>query len=141
MDTAILSPPTGGIVQSQSTDIDITRLWRAHVSPADCRSREMTVFVEAGSSKAAVSKIAVLVAVLGHREPTEIEDRIYNVYRGQELIATGVSEDNGLRLFESGWSGNRVICWIESPLVFMVNPAPLLRAWCRIPRPATEVRP
>ena len=41
---------------AESIDINPTRLWRAHVTPADWRRPEVTAFVEAGNATAAVTE-------------------------------------------------------------------------------------
>jgi hypothetical protein len=132
MAAAILPPLTRGIVSIQHADIDITRLWRAHVTAAESLGREVTAFVEASCAPVAVRKIAGAIAALEYRKPEEIIDRIYNCYSAEELIAENVSEDHALRLFETGWSGGRATHFVESPLVLLANPAPLLRAWGRV---------
>ena len=124
---------------SPSIDIDITRLYRAHVTAADWREPEVTAFVEASGPRMACAKIAGAIAALELRKPEEVAERIYNCTPAAELIDEGLSDDHALRLFECGWSGNQVIAWIESPLVLTRDPAPLLHAWARIPRPSTEV--
>jgi hypothetical protein len=116
---------------------DDPRLWRAHVSPADSRGTEITAFVRAGSRGSAVLKIAGALAVLEYRKAEEVQERIYNCSNGAELVAEGLSDDHALRLFETGWS-DRVLSWVEHPLVLLADPAPLLHVWARIPR-ATEV--
>jgi hypothetical protein len=107
------------------------RLFRAHVQPQDWRQPECTAFVEAGTHSAAVRKIAGAIAALEYRKPEEVQERIYNCSSAEELIAEGLSEDHALRLFETGWS-DRVVSWVESPLVLLLDPAPLLKVWARI---------
>jgi hypothetical protein len=49
------------------------------------------------------------VAALEYGSTAEaVLKRIYNVTSGIELIAEGISTDYGLRLFETGWSGQDV---------------------------------
>jgi hypothetical protein len=116
-------------VQAAVRDIDVTRLYRAHVTPADWRGTEVTAFVEAGTREAAIRKIAGAIAALEYRKPEEIAERIYNLTSAEELIAEGLSEDRAVRLFETGWSGNRAASFVEAPLVLMPNTAPLLKVW------------
>jgi hypothetical protein len=121
--------------------LDITRLYRAHVSAADWRGTEVTAFVQAANHNAAVRKIAAAIAVLEYRKPEEVIERIYNCTSATELIEENLSEDDGLRLFETGWQGCRPVSWVESPLVLLTNPGPLLAVWARIPRTTTEGAP
>ena len=119
-------------------DIDITRLYRAHVTAADWRRTEVTAFVEAGTREAAIRKIAGAIAVLEYRKPEEISERIYNLASAEELIAENLSEDHGLRLFETGWSGGKATHFVEEPLVLLINPGPLLKVWARLARSQGE---
>jgi hypothetical protein len=116
-------------------EIDITRLFRAHVSPASWRGTEVTTFVEAGTREAAIRKIAGAIAALEYRKPEEVTERIYNLASAEELIAEGLSESHAERLLETGWSGNRAVSFVESPLVLLANPGPLLRVWAQLQRP------
>jgi len=118
-------------------DIEITRLWRAHVSSADWRKSEVTAFIEAGNATAAAKKIATVIATLEYRKPEDVEERIYNVASADELTAEGLSDDHAVRLFECGWCGGKATHFVEHPLVLVANPGPLLAAWARIPRPST----
>ncbi len=113
---------------------DFRRLYRAHVTSYDARGIEHTAFVEAASARAAVRKIAAVVATLEFGATAEsVAERIYNCYCADELIATGVSADHSLRLCETGWSGNTAICFVEHPLFLLRDPAPLCRLWAQIP--------
>ena len=108
------------------------RLYRAHVQPArDGRAPEITVFVEAASHHAAVRKIANALAAMETRLPDAIAERIYNCYHARELIEDGVSEDVELRLFETGWSGDRAVSFVEQPLFLVAAPA-LIRKWATV---------
>jgi len=120
---------------SLTSTIDLTRLYRAHVSAADWRGTEVTAFVEAGTHKGAIRKIAGAIAALEYRKPEEITDRIYNCSTAEELIAEGLSESHTVRLFETGWGGGCVTHFVESPLVLTANPGPLLRVWAQLPHP------
>jgi hypothetical protein len=108
------------------------RLYRAHVQPArDSRAPELTVFVEAATHQAAIRKIANAVAIMETRLPDAIEDRIYNCYSARELIEDGASEDIELRLFETGWSGDRAVSFVDAPLFLVAAPA-LIRKWATV---------
>lgn len=114
-------------------DLDITRLYRAFVSQENWRRPELTVFVEAGSREAAARKIVAAIAVVEYRKPEgEIAERIYNLSSAAELVDENISDDHAARLFETGWSGGEVTCWVRAPLVLLADPAPLLRAWARV---------
>jgi hypothetical protein len=108
------------------------RLYRAHISPAFGYGAECTAFVEAASHRAAIRKIANTVAALETRLPDQVEERIYNCYSARELIDDGFSEDVELRLFETGWGGNKVVSWVRQPLFLLAAPAELIRKWARI---------
>jgi hypothetical protein len=54
---------------SLTSAIDLTRLYRAHVSVTDWRGTERTAFVEACSHPAAIKKIAAVVAALEYCKP------------------------------------------------------------------------
>ena len=109
------------------------RLFRAHVQPHDWRQPELTAFVEAGTHNAAIKKIAAAIAALEYRKPEEVQERLYNCSSAEELLEQGLSEDHALRLFETGWS-DRVVSWVEQPMVLTANPGLLLSVWARIPR-------
>ena len=113
-------------------DIDINRLFRAFVSQDDWRRPELTAFVEASSRESAVKKIAGIIALIEFRKAEEITERIYNLTSAEELIAENISEEPAKRLFETGWSGGKVTCWVRAPLVLTPNPGPLLAVWAHI---------
>jgi hypothetical protein len=106
------------------------RLYRAFIG-ADSYGTERTAFVEAASHHDAVRKIANAVAALDTRLPDAIEERIYNCYSARELIDEGLSEDIGLRLFETGWGGGRAVSFVDEPLFLVTAPA-LIRKWAQI---------
>ena len=117
-------------------DPSIARLYRAHVQPQGWRGIECTAFVEAANHSAAARKIAAAVAALEYGSTAEaVLERIYNVTSGIELIAEVISTDYGLRLFETGWSGQDVIAFVEHPLFLLADAAPLCRRWARILEP------
>jgi hypothetical protein len=107
------------------------RLYLAHIG-ADSHGIECTAFVEATSHTAAGRKIVNVVAALEMRLPDSVADRIYNCCSGAELIETGLSDDIEQRLFETGWSGNRAVCFVEHPLFLIAEPAPLIRKWASV---------
>ena len=105
------------------------RLYRAHIG-AESYGIERTAFVEASSHQAAVRKIANAVAALEICLPESIHERIYNVASAADLIDEGVSQDVDLRLFETGWSGNQAISFVEFPLFLITSPT-LIRKWAQ----------
>ena len=123
--------PRAEQAQSVTLPVHFRRLYRAHVQPQDWRQPELTAFVEAGTHNAAVKKIAAAIAALEYRKPEEMQERLYNCSSAEELIEQGLSDDHALRLFETGWS-DRVVSWVEHPLVLLADPAPLLKVWARV---------
>ena len=120
-------------------DIDITRLYRAFVSPSEFRDQERTVFVEAFSRETAIRKIAAVVSALEYGATDEsVRERVYNCTSAVELAEEGVSEDHALRLYETGWCASEVISWVDQPLFLVREPAALIRAWARIPAAGGE---
>jgi hypothetical protein len=108
-------------------------------APQHSRGVEVTAFVEAASREAAVRKISqAITAIEFGSTPESVAERIYNCNSAADLIAEGLSDDHAVRLFETGWSGDRAICFVESPLVLTPNPAPLLRVWAQIRQPTTD---
>jgi len=97
---------------------------------------ELTAFVEAASREGAIRKISQTVAALEFGSTAEsVAERIYNCNSAAELIDEGIGEDLETRLFETGWSGGKPICFVEHPLFLIEDAAPLIRAWARIEQP------
>jgi hypothetical protein len=115
------------------TPLNLSRLYRDHISPADWRGTERTAFVEGSSHNCACKKIAAAVAALDHRTPEQVAERIYNCYSAKELIDEGLSDDLELRIYETGWSGGKATHFVEHPLFLTAEPGVLARAWaaCR----------
>lgn len=107
------------------------RLFRAHIA-AGRDGVERTAFVEASCHHGAIRKIAAAIAAIEMRSPEEITERCYNVWSARELIDDGMSDDTELRLFETGWSGERVISFVENPLFMLADSGPLIRKWASI---------
>jgi len=108
--------------------------------PRDWRAPELTAFVEAPSRESAIRKIALsVVAALEFGNTAEgVAERIYNCLSAAECIEEGLSTDRELRLFETGWSGGKPICFVHHPLFLLNNPAPLCRKWAQIPQPIAQ---
>jgi hypothetical protein len=114
--------------RAASSPLPYPRLFRAFIG-AESRGTERTAFVEAASHRDAIRKIANAVAALETRLPETVEERIYNCASVRELIDEGLSEDIELRVFETGWSGGKPICFVEEPLFLLTAPAGLIRKW------------
>ncbi len=117
--------------------IDLSRLYRAVVEPADWRTPARHAFVDASNHNVAVKKLAAAIGGLEYRSPAALADgRIYNVSSTQELIDEGMGSDE-LRIFETGWNGHAPT-YVKQPLFLVDEPAPLILLWCRCPQ---EVAP
>lgn len=112
--------------------VDVARLYRAFVEPADYRGTERVVFVEASNRPSAIGIIAAAVAAIESRTPGEVDDRIINCDSAHELINQGASDDLELRLFETGWSGDRPT-FLREALFLLDVPTALIRKWSEIP--------
>ncbi|MCX4175665.1 MULTISPECIES: hypothetical protein [Paraburkholderia] len=64
------------------------------------------------------------------REPVD-ELVLYNLDSYRDLTDKGVSEDEDLRVFESGWQGDTVILWAERPLFLTADPT-LVGKWAEL---------
>jgi hypothetical protein len=62
-----------------------------------------------------------------------VSERIYNCVSAAECLEEGQSEDPELRIFETGWSGGKPICFVQHPIFLVRDPAPLCRKWAQIP--------
>jgi len=109
------------------------RIYRAHVQPQHARGVEVTAFVEAASREGAIRKISQTVAALEFGStPESVQERLYNCNSAAELIDEGLSEDLEARLFETGWSGGKPICFVEHPLFLIKDAGVLIRVWAQI---------
>jgi len=108
--------------------VDFSRLFRAYVSPLSPSCPELTVFAEASSRDGGRRRICELVALITRRTVDDIDNALYNLYSAEELLDEGESAVTESRLFECGWSGER-ISYVAAPLFLVTNPAPLLQAW------------
>jgi hypothetical protein len=66
------------------------------------------------------------MAVMYSVSPDDVS--LYNLHSFDELVGFGVSEDEDLRVFETGWSGTQVTGWATEPL-FLTNDVSLLGKW------------
>lgn len=115
---------------SANRSIDLSRLYRAYVSPPSPFRPELAVFADASSRDLAHRHICELVALITRRNVDDVADALYNLCSARELIDEGLSEAPELRLFECHWSGNRIF-YIDAPLCLVTDPQPLLDAWQR----------
>lgn len=116
--------------QPKELALPIERLYRAHVEPHHWRGVERTAYVEAFSERAALDLIAAAIGAIESRPPDQVRERIYNITSARECIDQGESADHELRLFEIGWSADR-ISFVRHPLFLVDAPGPLARAWAR----------
>lgn len=64
------------------------------------------------------------------REP-EDELALYNLDSYRDLVDKGVSDDEDLRVFETGWKGVEVSSWVERPL-FLTADQTLVHRWAEL---------
>jgi hypothetical protein len=72
--------------------------------------------------------MAVLV-VLYDIDPQAVH--LYNLASFTDLINSGVSDDEDMRVFEIGWKGPNVSAWAEHPL-FLTDDTSLLEKWAEL---------
>jgi hypothetical protein len=128
-------------VQSASVPLPhhFRNLHRAFVAPRRSPGIELTVFVQAATRKWAIHRIAIVVAALEDGGTAEsVSERIYNCASAVECIEEGMSDDPEMRIFETGWSGGKPICFVEHPLFLVRDPAALCRKWAQIPVPIKD---
>jgi hypothetical protein len=92
-------------------------------------SDERVVFVMAGSREAASKRATSVLAALFDIDPPEVY--LYNLASFVDLVDSGVSDDEDLRVFEIGWKGPTVSVWAEHPL-FLTDDASLLGKWAEL---------
>jgi len=89
-------------------------------------SEERVVFVMAGSREAASKRATSVLAALFDIDPPEVY--LYNLASFVDLVDSGVSDDEELRIFELGWKGPTVNAWAEHP-IFLTDDTSLLGKW------------
>ena len=112
--------------------VNVANLYRAVVGAADYSNIERITFVEAANHQSAIGTIAAAVAALENRAPAKVAERVYNCESARELVERGESENLVLRLFETGWSGDRPT-YVREPLFLLDGAAALIREWSAIP--------
>ncbi|QIE30392.1 hypothetical protein [Caballeronia sp. SBC2] len=90
---------------------------------------ERIVFLMAGSREAASKRATSVLAALFDIEPPEVY--LYNLASFVDLVDSGVSDDEDLRIFELGWKGPMVSVWTEHPL-FLTDDSSLLGKWAEL---------
>jgi hypothetical protein len=92
-------------------------------------SDERVVFLMAGSRDAASRRAMAVLAALYDIDPLEVH--LYNLASFTELIDSGVSDDEDMRVFEIGWKGPNVSAWAEHP-PFLTDDISLLGKWAEL---------
>jgi hypothetical protein len=92
-------------------------------------SDESVVFVMAGSRDGASKRASTVLAALFNIPLPEVY--LYNLSSFADLLAAGVSDDEDMRVFETGWKGADVSVWVEHPL-FLTDDASLLGKWAEL---------
>jgi hypothetical protein len=107
--------------------MDKTFLYRAYCE----MPYKAFVFVEAISREAAKERLYSLLSALSGRHSIDISLR--NLDSWHDLVERNMSDDFDLRIFELGWLGTEVICWITKPLFLAPdNNAFLLNKWTEL---------
>jgi hypothetical protein len=90
---------------------------------------ESIVFLMAGSRDAAQKGATDALAAIHCIAADDVY--LYNLASFRELIDSGVSEDEDLRIFEIAWKGPNVSAWAEHPL-FLTDDPTLLGKWAEL---------
>jgi len=92
-------------------------------------SDESVVFLLARSREAANRRAVRTLAVLF--DIPEADVYLYNLASFADLVGSGVSDDEDVRVFETGWKGAEVSAWVEHPL-FLTDDKSLLGKWAEL---------
>ena len=112
-------------MNTQLSDRCRTSLYRVIFGKPDS-SDERFVFLMAGSRDAASRRAMAVLVVLYDIDPLEVH--LWNLASFTDLINSGVSDDEDMRVFEIGWKGPNVSVWAEHPL-FLTDDTSLLGKW------------
>ena len=115
-------------MNTQLSDRCRTSLYRVIFAKPDS-SDERVVFLMAGSREAASRRAMAVLAALYDIDPLEVH--LYNLASFTDLINSGVSDDEDMRVFEIGWKGPNVSVWAEHPL-FLTDDTSLLGKWAEL---------
>lgn len=111
-----------------SESLSYASLWRAHTSlPHEISSDGLTVFVRAVRREEAHEAMGRVI--LAMYPSADLENAFYNLKSARELVEQGVSPRENDRLFETGWQGGHVECWVEKPVFAVPDAAELFLAW------------
>jgi hypothetical protein len=103
-----------------------TSLYRLMSGHAQDKS---VVFLMAANRDAARKEATDALAAIHGIAPDNV--CLYNLASFRELIDSGVSEDEDLRIFEVAWEGPNVSTWATHPL-FLTDDATLLGKWAEL---------
>jgi len=92
-------------------------------------SDESVVFLMAGSREAANRRAVRTLAVLFDIREEDVY--LYNLASFADLIGSGVSDDEDVRIFETGWKGAEVCAWVDYPL-FLTDDTSLRGKWAEL---------
>ncbi|WP_438396926.1 hypothetical protein [Caballeronia sp. DA-9] len=92
-------------------------------------SDESVVFLLARSREAANRRAVRTLAVLF--DIPEADVYLYNLASFADLVGSGVSDDEDVRVFETGWKGAEVSAWVEHPL-FLTDDTSLIGKWAEL---------
>jgi hypothetical protein len=90
---------------------------------------ESIVFLMAPNRDAARTEAAHALAAIHRIAPDNV--CLYNLTSFREMIESGISEDEDLRVFEVDWQGTHVTVWADHPL-FLTDDASLLGKWAEL---------
>jgi hypothetical protein len=76
--------------------------------------KQSVVYLMDGSRDAAFTRATVVLSPLDGIATEDV--CLYNLASFRELVDIGVSDDEDLRIFETGWQGPNVIAWAEPPI-------------------------
>ena len=115
-------------MNTQLSDRCRTSLYRVIFGKPDS-SDERVVFLMAGRRDAAYRRAMAVLVVLYDIDPLEVH--LYNLASFTDLINSGVSDDEDMRVFEIDWKGPNVSVWAEHPL-FLTDDTSLLGKWAEL---------
>jgi hypothetical protein len=90
---------------------------------------QSVVYLMDGSRDAGFTRATIVLSALDGIATEDV--CLYNLASFRELVDIGVSDDEDLRVFETGWQGPNVIAWAEHPL-FLTDDPSLLGKWAEL---------
>jgi hypothetical protein len=115
-------------MNTQLSDRCRTSVYRVIFGKPDS-SDERVVFLMTGSTDAASKRATAVLAALYDIVPLEVD--LYGLASFADLINSGVSDDEDMRVFEIGWKGPRVSASAEHPL-FLTDDTSILGKWAEL---------